>query len=207
MLDFRRSDLTDKLYIRYLTSYGLTLETIDKTGKEAYKFILDTYTKSLKCDLKLLELELKHYFKFKEKERKHNYKLDKLNFIEKSLDDYESLCWSKRLLYKFNHYRFNKENKRFFAIKIKFKPWISNVFNSNVITEPVKTDKAEPILERPVDAFNVVKSNIDKGEAESIKLDSTVVDKKTVTASNGGIPLEEGKQMSIEEFFNEENKL
>ena len=114
MIDFRKSDLFDELYKRYLESYELTLETEDVTGASAYKFILDCYTRNLKADIKILDNEMKYYMQFCKKERKYEIKLENLNF--NYIDDEELKTLTKK-----EHYLYNRKRRKFEKINNKFK--------------------------------------------------------------------------------------
>ncbi len=194
MIDYRKSDLLDELYERYLESYNLTLETEDITGAAAYKFVLDCYTRNLKADIKILDDEMKYYRQFCKKERKYEIKLENLNFNYIDDEELEALTKLQRYKYCRKRRKFEKINKKFKKAIQKFKLYIpvewyneeSEEENEQPKSEEMRTEKikvetieqerkvedATLLAENNVaDATNEIKETTDEGEQLQITLE------------------------------------
>ncbi len=195
MLDYHKSDLTDSLYLRYLKSYELTKETLDVTGAGAYNFILESYTRNLKYDLRFIDSEMKHYRVYKTKELKHLLKLEKIGFIQKSVDEELKLSLKEVKEYNRKKKKFDAENKRFIKIERKFRQWVPlATAEQKKAEEKVAQKVTEPVKWHLLEGKKEENPKIEKKTVETEKQSSLL--------ENGGIPLEVGTQLKMEDFFN-----
>ncbi len=198
MLDYRKSDLMDELYKRYLQSYELTLETEDITGASAYKFVLECYTRNLKLDIKVLDTEMKYYMQFCKKERKYQVKCENLNF--EYIDDVELKEYKliERLKYRFRRWKYENLVKNFKKTIQKYKLYIPGDWYIEDSSEEIKIDAIEDIKTEESQVENLVQ--------EEKTGDATLLAKNTVAeATQNDEILEEGEQLQItlEEFFSD----
>ena len=189
MLDYHKSELLDKLYIRYLTSCGLTKETEEATGKKIYDYMLDVYEKNLRYDIKLIDSEMKHYRVYKEKQLKHLLKLEKIGFNEKTTEEELKLSSKEVKKYHKTRKKFDAENKRFIKIERKFRRWV-----------PLEKKENKPEVKNVLPIQLV--STVEKEEKFEQTAKQVKEEKKSALIENGGIPLEVGTQLKMEEFFN-----
>ena len=187
MLDFRKSDLLDEAYLRYLNSIKYTMETIPNTGNEVYKFISNTYLKNLKSDIKILDKEVVQYRKFVKRERKHVVKLEKLAF--EYIEDVSELSLIRKIIYFIKKWLHNRENKKFVKVVRKYRPYIPR--------EWFGEDEDEEIE----DVENSPENTVGTGE-KSDKATEQVDDKNTFNT----VLLPENETFSEEEKENEEPK-
>lgn len=131
MLDFRRNDLLDDLYNRYLTSFNCTMESQAYTGQKFYDFYVSHLLKCFKKDIKKSDFEITKYFRFQLKKRKLDIKFEKLNFIDLDNDEYLLLSfWGKRK-YNRKKRKFLRLNRRVFKLMQKFYLYLPNVETSS----------------------------------------------------------------------------
>lgn len=156
MIDYRKSDMLDDLFNRYLNSYNLTLETEEVIGSSAYKYILECYTKNLKLDVKILDDIMKNYNRFKKIERKHEIKLENLNFEYVSDEEYVTYGKLQRLKYNFKRKKYERIIKKFDKVLQKYKGYIPKEYYENEIDEPaeevapppnVRTENTAPAID------------------------------------------------------------
>ncbi len=156
MMDYRKSDMLDDLFNRYLNSYNLTLETEEVIGSSAYKYILECYTKNLKLDVKILDDIMKNYNRFKKIERKHEIKLENLNFEYVSDEEYVTYGKLQRLKYNFKRKKYERIIKKFDKVLQKYKGYIPKEYYENEIDEPaeevapppnVRTENTAPAID------------------------------------------------------------
>ena len=144
-MDYRKSDLYDDAFKRYLKSCELTLETEDVTGSTGYKFVLARQEKVLKENYITADIEYKEYVAFKKKERKHELKIIFLDFHEISEEKYNSLSFFKRWKYRRKRRKHFREMDKFWHIIQIYRPYIP-------YGEYAVEDEEEPkavILEQP----------------------------------------------------------
>lgn len=114
MQDFRKNTLLDELYERYLISYNATLNTIPTTGLKLYDFYQKTLLNGFRKDIKITEFSVKQYLKFTKKKRKHDIKVENLDFDYLSDNEYAELTKIERKTY-------NKKAKKYYRLMFKFK--------------------------------------------------------------------------------------
>ena len=180
MLDYRRNDLFDKLYRRYLESFEITLETEEITGSAAYKYILDYIQKSFKLDVKNLDIEVKQYTKFMVLKRKFLVKLENLEEKLESFSNLPKKKWYHRIKLYFLHKSIEKIDKKYKKALQKYRyylpeDWfldenndIVNDENKNVVRTDVGKEE-EKIQQAPLSDDTVVgQENLAIGEADEI---------------------------------------
>ncbi len=111
MLYFKRNDLMDQVFDRYLVSAERTLDTRDVIGEEMYQTHLNHLTFGLKKDHKLIDKEGYLYLKYKLKRNKLEVKLIKIEYDFTVLSDEELESLSR-----FNLFRYNSKVKRIKAL-------------------------------------------------------------------------------------------
>lgn len=199
MIDYRRSDLFDELYKRYLESYELTLETEDVTGSSAYKFVLDCYTRNLKEDIKILDTEMKYYMQFCKKERKYEIKLENLNFNYIDDEELKMLTKKERYLYNRKRRKFEKINKKFKKVIQKFKLYIPEEWYNEEAEEENDAPKPEEMRTEEVQQETIIQ--------ETVTEDATLLAENNVAEATEerDITTEEGEQLqiSLEDFFSD----
>ena len=161
-MDYFRNELTDKLYLRYLESFELTNETVDTTGKDAYKFIQDTYTKNLRSDLKIIDDCVKHYNIYKNKEFKHLIKLEKIGFEELTEEEFKELSFIKRFCYKNKKSKAAAEDKKLIKLERKYRKWIclaeSDVTEEETIEEVAEESIKNEDVKKTENSIEVIKN-------------------------------------------------
>ena len=187
MLDYRKNDLLDGLYLRYLNSVELTMETEFKTGAEAEKYIKGVYLKNLKSDIKILDKEVVKYRKFVKQERKHVVTLEKLAF--EYIEDVSELSLIRKIIYFIKKWLYNRENKKFVKVVRKYRPYIPREWFG------------EDEDEEAEDAENSPENTVGTGE-NSDKVTEQVDDKNTFNT----VLLPENETFSEEEKENEKPK-
>ena len=199
MIDYRRSDLFDELYKRYLESYELTLETEDITGSSAYKFVLDCYTRNLKSDIKILDTEMKYYRQFCKKERKYEVKCENLDFNYIDDEELKSLTFFQRRKYKRKRRKFEKINKKFRKVIQKFKLYIPGDWYIEKTEE--ETDGRKP------EEMRTERNELENIEQECKVDDATLLAENNVADATNEIieTTDEGEQLQItlEDFFSD----
>lgn len=114
MLDYRRNDLTDKLYNRYLRSFDYTMETEDLTGSEFYHYYVLELLRGFQKDIKDVHHEIKLYKHFRRRERRYYIKLERLNFVPMdNEEEIKLLSLKKRIVYRYKKWLLKFYNKRF----------------------------------------------------------------------------------------------
>lgn len=128
MQDFHKNDLLDNLFIRYKSSFDETLETVHITGTKMYDFYQNHLVRSFKKDVRKLNYEYAKYKVFKKKERKHDIKIERLNFIEISVDKLANSTFFEKVLYKFKRWRYNRLMRNFRRLTQKYWLFICDAF-------------------------------------------------------------------------------
>ena len=100
MLYFKRNDLMDQAFDRYLLSAERTLNTIDVIGAEMYQTHLNHLTHALKKIHKVIDREDSQYRKYKIRRNKLEVKLIKIEI--KYLSDEELALLSRFEEFKYN---------------------------------------------------------------------------------------------------------
>lgn len=198
MMDYRKSDMLDDLFNRYLNSYNLTLETEEVIGSSAYKYILECYTKNLKLDVKILDDIMKNYNRFKKIERKHEIKLENLNFEYVSDEEYVTYGKLQRLKYNFKRKKYERIIKKFDKVLQKYKGYIPKEYYENEIDEPAEEVAAPPNVstENTVPAIDIQ----DENGADTV---SSLEDVAEATTSIQDEEFADGEQieMRLEDLF------
>ncbi len=196
MLDYRKSDLMDELYKRYLQSYELTLETEDITGASAYKFVLECYTRNLKSDIKILDTEMKYYMQFCRKERKYLIKCENLNFDYIDDGDLKEYSFIERLIYKLKRKKYEKLTKKFKKTIQKYKLYIPGDW----YIEDLPEEKQESQTPKEIEENT---SKPEKQEQDEKNGDVDLSAEEDVAGATKEKMLEDGEQLQItlEDFF------
>ena len=199
MLDYRKNDLLDAVYMRYLNSVELTMETEFKTGAEAERYIKSVYLKNLKADFKILDKEVIQYRKFIKKQRKHTVKLEKLGF--EYLEDLSELSIFKKVVYYIKRKLFVNENKKFVKILRKYRPYLpSEWFDEE---DDGATEDVENTGENGGGTVNGVVEDTEQAQVGSVLLPS-----EEQSSSKKDTKITEPKQMTmiLEGLFGENDE-
>lgn len=134
MLDFRKNKLLDDLFLRYLESSDLTLETEDRIGSEFYQSYILMLFRNFKKESRTLDRETKKYQKFKLKERKYQIKCENLKFLGFDFDIENTggdLSVKERWRYRFRKRRYKRIIKRYRKLIQKYKLYLpSDVYKT-----------------------------------------------------------------------------
>ena len=188
-MDYRKSDLYDDAYRRYLKSCELTLETEDITGSSGYKFVLSRQEKVLKENYIIADNEHKEYIAFRKKERKHQLKITFLGFEELSEEEYCALSFFKRWKYRRKRRKYYREMDKFWHIIQIYRPYIPH---GEYIYEEEEEEPKAVILEQPELGNKAIPEPVEPEEvatSDDVSAEATTPTEPDTTAPAGDTPL------------------
>ena len=126
MLYFKRNDLMDQAFDRYLLSAERTLNTIDVIGAEMYQTHLNHLTSALKKIHKVIDREDSQYRKYKIRRNKLEVKLIKIEI--KYLSDEELALLSRFEEFKYNSKikKIKRLNRAIWRLDLKYRLIVAN---------------------------------------------------------------------------------
>lgn len=210
MLDYRRNDLSDRLYLRYLTSFEKTMETEDLTGPEFYHYYCLELLKSFQGDMKSVQREIRLYKLFRRKERRYFIKIENLNFDLLDKEARKELRLKYRLKYRLKFWLYTRYNKKFKKLIQKLWEVIpEGEYGKDVkdIEEDVKKTDENVETETQKEADVSIKDNLDKSAEVDARSDNSNESGAEFTLIAEDVSLETSKENvsgkeKLEAFFN-----
>ncbi len=140
-MDYRKNDIIDGLYERYIKSFDQTLESIKKTGTNTYDFYLSYLHKSFRRDLEEIDSSLIKYKKFITKKRKFDLKFEKLEFCNLEIDEYKALFLIERWHFRRSFKKYNKYIRKYINLLHRFYTFIPDEIYAEELSSSCYAEK------------------------------------------------------------------
>lgn len=127
MLYFRKNDLLDQAFDRYLVSAEHTLEKSHIIGDEIYQNHINFMSKSLQRLYRIIDKEDFLYRKYKKVQNKYETKIIKLEFSPLSSELVATFSYFKRKSYLKKKKKQERFEKKLFNLDLKYRLIISDV--------------------------------------------------------------------------------